>query len=312
MIRTSKHILKYQTNSKTSNVEKLFEDYKLCLEFYINLILQEKLPLNKFLSSKLLPNIIISNSIWKQVVYKNASEIIKSCLRRHNNLRFKRYQKVYHYFKKTNRLESFTNKYFNDLKVNKFPKSLKINLNSISINIDSRLFDISKDSKEFDEFINLKTPYLGSTEKRTRYKSVKIPIKYHKHSLKFKDWKRKNTIKLSKIGKNFYFTLIYEKENPVQKVLGNTIGVDCGYKKLLVCSDGQIIGKFLENQYIKISKKKQGSKNFKQSLVERDKLINQELNKLDLSQINQIVVEDLKNVKNKSKLNKKFNNKLQR
>jgi len=312
LIRSSIHILKYQTDSKTVNLEKLFEDYKLCLESYIILILQEKLPLSKFLSSKILPNIIISHGQWKQVVYKNASEIVRSCLKKHNDLRFKRYQKVYRYFIKSNRLESFTCKHFNNLKVNKFPRSLKINLDSISINIDSRLFDISKDSKEFDEFINLKTPYRDPNGKYRKSTTIKIPLKHHKHSLKFKDWSRKNTIRLTKIKNNFYFTLIYEKENPGQKILGNSIGVDCGYKKLLVCSDGQVIGKSLENQYLKISKKKQGSKNFKQSLVERDKLINQELNKLDLSQINQIVIEDLKNVKNKSKLNKKFNNKLQR
>jgi len=41
MIRTSKHILKYQTNSKTVSLEKLFNDYKLCLEYYIDLILSE-------------------------------------------------------------------------------------------------------------------------------------------------------------------------------------------------------------------------------------------------------------------------------
>jgi len=312
MIRSSKHILKFQTNSKNISIEKLFEDYKLCLESYINLILSEKLPLNKFLSSKLLPNIVISHGQWKQVVYKNASEIVRSCLRKHNDLRFKRYQKVYRYFIKSNRLKSFTNKKFSELKLNIFPRNLKINLNTISINIDSRLFDISKDSKEFDEFINLKTSCRDPNGKHGKCLTIKIPIKYHKHSLKFKDWNRKNTIRLSKIKENFYFTLFYEKENPIQKVLGNSVGVDCGYKKLLVCSDGQIIGKSLENQYLKISKKKQGSKNFKQSLVERDKLINQELNKLDLSQINQIVIEDLKNIKHKSKLKKHINNKLQR
>jgi hypothetical protein len=59
MIRTSKHILKYQTNSKTVSLEKLFNDYKLCLEYYIDLILSEKLPLNKFLSTNLLHQILM-------------------------------------------------------------------------------------------------------------------------------------------------------------------------------------------------------------------------------------------------------------
>jgi putative transposase len=310
MIRSSKHILKYQTKSKTFSLEKLFEDYTMCLKSYINLILIGKLPLNKFLSSKDLPNIIIPHSQWKQIIYKNAGEIIRSCLKKHNEKRFRKYKKVYKYFIKSNRLISFTSKRFSELNLKQFPKSLKINLKSISINIDSRIFDISNDSKEFDEFINLRSPYFKTNCKRSI--AIKIPLKYHKHSLNFKNWNRKNTIKLSKINGNFYFTLFYEKEDLPQKSSGISVGADCGYKKLLVLSDGQIIGKSLEDQYLKIAKKKQGSKNFKQSLIERDKLINQELNKIDLTNMNHIVIEDLKNVKFKSKFYKSVNNKLQR
>lgn len=309
MIRTSKHILKYQTNSKTVSLEKLFNDYKLCLEYYIDLILSEKLPLNKFLSTNLLPNLIISHSNWKLMIYKNASQIVRSCLKKHNYIRFKRYKKVYQYFIKSNRLKSFTNKRFSDLKLKKFSKSLKIELKKVVINLDGNLFDIHNNSKEFDEFIKIRTPYFRN--KKFTF-TVKIPIRYHKQSLKFKNWKRKNTVQLSKINGKFYVTLTYEKEKSIQKVLGNSIGVDCGYKKLLVCSDGQIIGKSLEDQYLKICKKKQGSKNFKQTLIERDKLINQELNKLDLSQVNHIVIENLKNVKYKSGYTKSTNNKIQR
>jgi IS605 OrfB family transposase len=312
MIRSSKHILKYQTNSKTINLEKLFEDYKLCLESYVGLILNENLPLNIFLSSKLLPDIIISHGQWKQVVYKHASEIVRSCLKKHNDLRFKRYKKVYKYFINSGRLKSFTYKRFSELKLNKFPKTLKIDLKNININLDERIFDILCDSKEFDEFINIRTPYRDPNGKHRKSTTIKVPLKHHKHSLKFQTWNRKNTIKLSKINNNFYAALFYEKEETPIKLIGNSIGVDCGYKKLLVLSDGQIIGKSLEDQYIKISNKKQGSKNFNQTLLERDKLINQELNKIDLSQINQLIIEDLKNVKHKSKLGKSINNKLQR
>ena len=291
----------------------MFADYTLCLETYIQLILSEKLPLNKFLSSKDLPNIIISHGQWKQIVYKNASEIVRSCLKKHNDKRFKRYKKVYKYFISKNRFISFTSKRFSELKLKKFPNSLKIDLKNISINIDSRIFDITNDSVEFDEFINLRTPYRDPNGKHRKSTTIKIPLRYHKQSLKFKNWDRKNTIKLTKINENFYFTLFYEKEESTTiKQTGISVGADCGYKKLLVLSDGQIIGKSLEDQYLKITKKKQGSKNFKQSLVERDKLINQELNKINLTQINHIVIEDLKNVKHKSKLYKKVNNKLQR
>ena len=309
MIRSSKHILKYQTKSKTFSLDKLFEDYTLCLEAYVGLILSEQLPLDKYVSSKNLPNIIFSHSNWKSCVYIHASSIIRSCLKKHKDLRYKRYQKVYRYFLARNRMKSFTNKRFKELKLKQFPRTLKIDLKNVNINLDGNLFDISCDSKMFDEFIRIKSPYFISPGRTI---TIKIPLKQHKHSFKFKSWNRKNTIKLSKINENFYFTLVYEKDDFPKKLNGNSVGADCGYKKLLVLSDGQIVGKLLEKQYIKITKKKHGSKNFKQSLIERDKLINQELNKIDLSNIKELIIEDLKNVKFKSKLFRKVNNKLQR
>ncbi|HON83090.1 MAG TPA: hypothetical protein PLI22_03025 [Caldisericia bacterium] len=52
MIRSSRHILKYQNQGKTDWLDKLFEDYLKELRCYINLIQTGKLPLDKNLSSK--------------------------------------------------------------------------------------------------------------------------------------------------------------------------------------------------------------------------------------------------------------------
>jgi len=95
------------------------------------------------------------------------------------------------------------------------------------------------------------------------------------------------------------------------------LGIDIGYKKLIVTSNNEYIGvENLINVYNKLNKQKQGSKNFKQTLKERDKLINESCNNLDLKEVGTIFVEDLKNVKKNSKQNKtinsKFMNKLQR
>ena len=81
-------------------------------------------------------------------------------------------------------------------------------------------------------------------------------------------------------------------------------------------SDGRFIGKEFEKMYEDISRKKQGSNNFKDLLIERDKKINEVINKIDLSGIREIVIENLKNVKKgktgKRRIHKKFMNKLQR
>jgi len=129
--------------------------------------------------------------------------------------------------------------------------------------------------------------------------------------LKFKDWKLCNSIRLSRD----YAECIFEKETPRLKEIGDTIGIDQGYKKLLVTSDNRIIGSDFEKYYEKIARKKQGSKAFKKTLVERNNKINELINKeLDLSTTREVVLEDLKGIKQgtKGKIRKMFNNKLQR
>ena len=311
MLRTSKHILKYQTTHKTNILDQIYDDYKSCLQYYIDLILTEQLPLKKFLSTKDLP--IYSNldkSHWRAACYKQASEIVRSNIKYQSNKRYKRYKKVYAYFKKHNRQILFLSKKFKELNLKSIINHIKIEMGNISINLDANITNTEK-SFHFDEFIRITTPYLKEDNK-IWYQTIKIPLKHHKQSNKYKKWNRKSTIQLSKTNDNFYISLFYEKDQPNIKSKGSNLGLDCGYKKLIAASDNQIIGKEMERLYLSISRKQQGSKNFKQSLTERDKLINQYCNELDLSNINHLIVEDLKNVKHKSKFSKKFNNKLQR
>ena len=62
MIRSSKHILKFQTRSKTNVLDQLFVDFRKDLDHYIGLIINGSLTLSKFISSKDLPNGIITHS----------------------------------------------------------------------------------------------------------------------------------------------------------------------------------------------------------------------------------------------------------
>jgi len=278
MIRSSKHILKYQTNIKTDWLDKLFIDYKITLQEYINLIWEKKLPLKRFLSTKDCPTgYPISSGHWKSIVYKNASEIVRGCIKK---------------------------------KRKKCPQ-----VENIAINLDCNVFNIQKDGNEFDEFIQLRLPYLYRYGKQNLRQKINIPIKHHKHSLRFINWDRKNTLKLTKTNNNYYLIFTYEKATPKIKSKGKSIGIDQGYKKLLALSTGKIIGNNFNKIYEDISRKKQRSKNFNQALIERDNKINELLNKeLPTRGINRIIIEDLKGIKQgtKGKIRKTFNNKLQR
>ena len=273
MIRSSQHTLKFSNDGKLEYLARLFQDYALDLQDYIDLILEEKLPLKQFLSSKILPELRCNHSVYKTSIYKQASEIIRS--------------------------------------QNKKKIKTKPEVKIVSIVLNENLLKYSTDAKSFDEFVQVSLPYKSDNSKRN-YLKIRLPIKQHKQSLKFKDWTRKKSVQLKKINGNFYLTFFYEKELPPLKKQGNALGIDIGYKKLIATSDNQFLGNGMMQVYDNISKKKQGSKNFKQSLKFRDDEINRICNELDLSQISHLYIEGLKNVKHKSKFSKKFNNKLQR
>lgn len=308
MIRSSKYTLKFSNNKKINHLNNLYNDYRKDLLFYIDLIISNKLPHKLNISSKELPSNIITHSQYKQVIYKNASEIVKSNLNKIKHKCYSRYKKLFSKCVYKNIHNKFTNKLYKDLKIN-YLKRIKIDIKNISINIDNRLFDIESSNNIFNEFINLRLPYFHKTKKRAI--SIKLPIKFHKHSLKYKDWDRCNTIKLIKENNHFYISYTFEKKDIDKKTNGISIGIDQGYKKLLSDSNGIHYGENLKNIYDKLSKKKRGSKNYKNLITHKNNLINQTVNKINFNGIKDIYIEDLHNVKYKSKLNSRFINKLQ-
>ena len=308
MIRTSKHILKYSNGCKIDELEKVFKDYKEDLQLYINLIYEDKLPLEKRLSTKDLPINKLVHSTWRSIVYINASEVVRSLRELERKKRYRKYKKVYAYFKKKNRQLEFLDKRFSELnlKYKKVP-----DIKRISITLNTNIFDIQA-GDFFDKFIKIRLPFFYFRGKKKITETIHIPIKWHRHSLRYKDWKRKDTIQLEEINGNFYATFFYEKEEIEKKTEGTDLGIDIGYKKLIVTSNNEVYGKNLFSIYQQISEKKQKSKNFKQMLVFRDNEINRSCNQLKLDSVKSLFIEDLKNVKHKNKFGSKINNKIQR
>ena len=276
MIRSSKHILKFTNKSKIWKYQDMLECYKRLLQHYIDLIWDKTLPHKTLLNSKELPDFEdITHSQWKQVAYKQASSILRT--------RFKK-KKI---------------------------KFSKPEIKNISIELDARLFDIVE-GNHFNSFIRIKTPFFHHHRKRAI--TINIPIKNHKHSnlLESQGFKKRNTIILKQNTIGF----VWEKEDALKKSEGTNIGLDTGYKKLIATSNGKTYGSNMVNIYEKISKKRQGSKAFKRSLKERDNKINEITKNFinDNQDLKTLIVEDLVNVKHKSKgkIRKEFNNKLQR
>ena len=179
--------------------------------------------------------------------------------------------------------------------------------NKYSFELDSRFVNILFDANSFDVWLKLSS--LGNKM------ILKLPSQKHKHFFKYSSWNLKKSIKLRKVKNTYYIDLYFETETLI-KPEGKTIGVDIGYKELIVTSDNKHLDTGLENIYYKISRKKQGSKAFKKALLERNNKINQTLNLLKLDDVREVVAEKLKYVKKSSrkkrKISKTFNNRLQR
>lgn len=315
MIRVSKHNIGIDANkAKLNKLDLLFIDFKLDVQYYINLIITLNLPLKINLSSKLLPTNILKHSKYKREAYKKASEIIRSQIKKSNKRRYYKYKQIYKYFKENHPNHKFTNKKFSELKLKNIITSkyfTKPLLNNVSINLTNEFYDIKK-GVYFDNFISLKLPYFN--EKGTRAIKINLPIKNHRHSNKLakQGYTLKNNIQIKKIKGKYIISYIWEKKEVKIRNTGDLIGIDLGYKKLITCSNNTAVGVNMIQLYNKISYKKQGSKKFKRLLIHRDNEINRHVNNLELSNIKTIVIEDLLNVKYKSKFNKSVNNKLQR
>jgi len=280
MKRTSKHTIKYTTAKKKDLLNQMFLVWGDYLQKTIDLMWDKKVPVSKYLSSKQIDWMDDLGGQYKNLIHKQASEIVRG------------------------------------VKAKKGKKSKPIvEKFCISFDINQVKIELSKTS-EFDKWIKLRLPFIkeGENGKRPERIEILIPIKEHKQSLKFKDWKRVACVKISK---NFVI-FTYEKETPEKKDTGDIVGIDMGYKKLLATSEGDVVGSEMEQVYEKIFRKKQGSKGFKRALIERDNKTNYFINRdLCLDSTKELIIENLTGLKQgekgkKRKIRKSFMNKLQR
>ena len=288
----------------------MFALYESSLKTYLELIKIGQLPIKQYLSTKDCPECAIKHSRFKQLVYKNASEIVRSQLANLRQRVFGKYKKVFRWCLKTNRFKSFTEKHFYELNVN-YLKRLRFDMKNISIMLNENLFDIEEcNDREFDEFVRIFLPIFKEGKKKA--KTICLPIKYHKHSLKFKDWTRKKSVQLQRIDGKYFLNFIYEKEDAKKKDNKKKIGIDLGYHKLIADSDGNFYGQELIEVYRRLANKKRGSKKYERLLKFKENEVNRLTKKfVEEHEDYDIVCEDLKNVKYKSSFYKSVNNKLQ-
>ena len=161
------------------------------------------------------------------------------------------------------------------------------------------------DQNSFDGWLHLRC--LGN------HIILDLPFRKHKHFNKYQaeGWTLKKSFRLRKTDKGWFLDLFFEKEAPPAIKEDRSIGIDCGYKKLIAVSDGYYCGVDLKDLYEKAARKRSGSKAQKRVIKQIRQESNRAVKQVDLTGVSTVVVEDLKGVKHKSKFSKKFNNKMQ-
>lgn len=233
MIRSLKFSLSKGNLGKLEKLEIFHEMYMEDLKVYVDLLKAEKLPIQNFLSSKLLPINKIKNSKIRILIYQQAVSIIRSNINLTQKRIYKKYKKLYYKCSKENKHKKFLDKHFKDLNI-KYLKRIRVDLKKCAMILGTGLVDF-EEGKSFDEFIRIRLPW--NKENKKIGETINLPFNFYKYAKKYSHWNRRNSISILKKNNKFYLTLFFEKEE-VKKSNQQVVGLDIGYNKLISDSNG--------------------------------------------------------------------------
>lgn len=149
--------------------------------------------------------------------------------------------------------------------------------------LDSRFTTLSPFKGEFDYCVKF-----GSGVPK-----VILPFYTTPHMRGFIDngWTLSKSLRLGYDPKGVFIDIIFEKEKPETKKTGKLIGIDLGYRCLLYSSDRQKLGEGLKHKIEKSEKRRKSYHHYITTETYK------EIKKLDLTNVNAIAIENLKNVK---------------
>lgn len=152
-------------------------------------------------------------------------------------------------------------------------------------NLDSRFWEITAQQNSF-EWLKLRSGF-------TFY----LPFKKTRMWNKWfdKGFTLSKSIRMLRKRNKLFIEFLFEKNAPELKTEGEVEGLDLGYVNLAVCSDGQLAGEGI-NGYIKGFAKRE-----KHTHKQIEQRAFHELKGLDLNGVKTLVIENLKNVKLKTR-----------
>ena len=178
-------------------------------------------------------------------------------------------------------------------------KAHRPNIHRLTSTLYSHFIEI----QTFDGSFDLAVKMIGSGAPR-----LVIPCRSTKHlnGLLKRGFKIGKTLRMGVRDGRIFIDFLLEKERPVVKKTGRAVGMDSNYVNGFVFSDGQNVGQELVEKIRGFAKR---TKHTHQLIKD---MVGAELKKIDLSQIDMLVIEDLKQVKNgkRGKFSRQMNRRL--
>ena len=312
-IRSSTHYFHNICNTnKKYNLEHFIDNYRNAVQFFIDYLWNNEISYNDKIFNRekdLLdcPSFISTKDIEYETVLSEraikcaatqACSIVGGTVEKRKKRLY-----VLNKLKQEGKDVSHIQKVLDKQPINKpeVPQDFKCELNSICC-------DFIETPNSFDGFLQLKS--IGK-----QYGKIRIPIKFHRQSNK---WKKQGTLKPSFLVASQYINMRWEIEFPDKKEDGETVGADSGLTTCLTLSDGQVTqkcphGHDLHSISEKLSRRKWGSKGFQRTQKHRENYVNWSLNQIDFSNIRQINLEEIYDInrgRNTSRLLKHWKNTL--
>jgi len=287
MIKSSKITIKYSNTNKIVNLNEFITEYKNVVKTFVDLIWDEEniKPLMDESYTKQIDSWLSQRAI--QSAGKQASGIVRGTKAKQ--------KKMLHVIDKLNKEGQF--KKARKLKLKYLEKKVtKPDINIVQPELDSRFVKIElNNDTSFDGWITLAS--LGNKL------NIKIPIRKHKH---FNKMLEEGVLKKGVGISNDKITFMFEQPEPIQQTQGQTLGIDIGQKTTLSCSNGQTIeadchGHNYQSLCKRLSNKKKGSKSFEKTQNHRSNYIKWCVNQIDFSNIKQVNLENIKNLRRNKK-----------
>ena len=309
IIRVSKHTLKYANQNKLNTLSNFIDEYRRVAQLYLNHIWNNRIThvtknktytldvsrnrinFPKYLDYKIInPNTTLSaralSSCMNQVL-----GMLKSATKKQS----KRLWKVRDLLSESQQpSKSLINKI-------RQQKPIKPNASNLIPELSSKCADFQETTGNFNACLRLSS--IGKT-----FGQIKLPIKYHHKS---NCWKSTGKMLGSFLIDKSYINIRWEIPRKT-KSSGNIVGADQGLNDVLTLSNEQVTPKTDNHGYTlhkildKLSRKKKGSMAFSKAQDHRKNFINWSINQLNLKNIKQINLEEIWNIRYKSKSSRKM------